>query len=213
MRVACYIDGFNLYHALDDLQKPYLKWVDLWSLAQSICRQGETLTKVAYFSAYATWRPDAYSRHREYVKALQSVNVQCHMARFSEKTASCRKCKTTWKQHEEKETDVHFSLTLLEDAIDDVFDRAVIISADSDHVPAVRRVRARLPAKQMFAATPPGRHANAREMLKVCNSGANITPGRIARNLFPQLIRASDGTSRATRPKSYDPPPGWQPPP
>ena len=57
MRVACYVDGFNLYHAIHDLQKPHLKWVNLWALAQSICRSGETLTKVAYFSAYATWIP------------------------------------------------------------------------------------------------------------------------------------------------------------
>jgi NYN domain len=161
MRVACYVDGFNLYHAIDDLQKPHLKWVNLWALAQSICRPDETLIKVAYFSAYATWKPDAYSRHRQYVAALKSANVQRHMARFSEKSARCRKCKATWKQHEEKETDVHFSLTL-EDAIDNVFDRALIVCADSDHVPAVRRVRTRLPAKQIFAATPPGRHAHAR---------------------------------------------------
>ena len=59
MRVACYIDGFNFYHSLDDLQKPHLKWVDLLALSKSLCRPGETLEKVAYFSAFATWRPDA----------------------------------------------------------------------------------------------------------------------------------------------------------
>ena len=67
------------------------------------------------------------------------------MARFSEQSAKCLKCGARWKRHEDKETDVHFSLSFLEDAIDNVFDRAIIISADSDHVPAVRRVRARLP--------------------------------------------------------------------
>jgi hypothetical protein len=89
MRVACYIDGFNLYHSIDDLGKPHLKWVDLWALAQSLCRPGETLVKVAYFSAYATWRPDAYARHRQYVAALQNSGVECHMARFSEQSARC----------------------------------------------------------------------------------------------------------------------------
>jgi NYN domain len=134
------------------------------------------------------------------------------MARFSAQTARCLKCKTTWTRHEEKETDVHFSLTFLEDAIDNVFDRAIIVSADSDHVPAVRRVRARLPAKQIFAATPPGRHGHAREMLKVCNSGANITQGRIARCLLPQTVLNTAGQTVATRPVSYDPPAAWAPP-
>lgn len=151
-RVAVYIDGFNLYHAIDDLNKPHLKWLDLNALALSLCRDGEQLVKTSYFSAYATWMADAYYRHRQYVSALKTTSVVCHMARFSEKTARCRACGSTWKAHEEKETDVHFSLTFLEDAIDDVFDRAIIISADSDHVPAVRRVRSRFPGKQVFVA-------------------------------------------------------------
>lgn len=35
-RVAFYIDGFNLYHAIDDLGVDYLKWNSLWDLAQGI---------------------------------------------------------------------------------------------------------------------------------------------------------------------------------
>jgi hypothetical protein len=102
MRVACYIDGFNLYHAIDDLQKPHLKWVDLHALALSLCRDGEELAKVAYFSAYATWLPDKYNRHRQYVAALQATNVECHMARFSEQSARCNNCGSKWKRHEQK---------------------------------------------------------------------------------------------------------------
>jgi hypothetical protein len=163
MRVACYIDGFNLYHAIHDLQKPHLKWLDLRALAQSLCRGGEDLVKVAYFSAYATWLPGPYSRHRQYVAALITLGIECHMARFNEQTARCNRCGNTWKDHEEKETDVHFSLTFLEDAMDNIFDRAIIISADGDHVPAIRCVRRRFPGKQIFAATPPGRHNRARD--------------------------------------------------
>jgi uncharacterized LabA/DUF88 family protein len=139
MRVACYVDGFNLYHSIADLQKPHLKWLDLRALAESLFRKDETLVKVAYFSAYATWMPARYARHRQYVIALKSLGVECHMARFSEQHAECKVCGAKYKRHEEKETDVHFSLTLLEDAVDNIFDRAIIISADSDHVPAVRQ--------------------------------------------------------------------------
>jgi hypothetical protein len=213
IRVGCYVDGFNLYHAVDDLQKPHLKWLDLRALAQSLCRNGEQLAKVAYFSAYPTWLPGPYARHRQYVAALRHSGVECNMARFSEQSAECKKCGAKWKRHEEKETDVHFSLTFLEDAIDDVFDRAIIISADSDHVPAVRRVRSRLPGKQVFVATPPKRHSAARELLKVCNSGTNITPGRIARCLFPEIVTDVKGNEITRRPPSYNPPPGWTPPP
>jgi hypothetical protein len=200
--VACYIDGFNLYHSIDDLKKPHLKWVNLWALAASFVRPGETLVKVAYFSAYATWLPAQYARHRVYIDELKQVGVECHMARFNERTMTCRKCNAQWKSREEKETDVHFALTFLEDAIDDLFHRAIIVSADSDYVPAVRKIRARYPAKEIFLATPPQRHAHARELLRVCNSATSVTPGRVARHLF--------GPER--RPPEYDPPRGWAPP-
>jgi uncharacterized LabA/DUF88 family protein len=212
MRVACYVDGFNLYHAIDDLKQPHLKWLDLWALATSLCRPDEELVKVAYFSAYATWLPAQFARHRQYVAALKHLGVECHIARFSASPAQCKKCKTTWIKHEEKETDVHFSLTLFEDAIDDIFDRALIISADGDHVPAVRRVRRRLPAKQMFLAVPPNRFSKARELREVCGSSSMITQGRIARYLLPHALTSDDGRLIAERPISYDPPGGWSPP-
>ena len=204
MRVACYIDGFNLYHAIDDLRKPHLKWIDVWDLAQSLCRPGETLIKTAYFSAYATWLPDKYARHRQYVAAIQHRGAECHMARFTEKNTRCNACGARWKRHEEKETDVHLSLCLLEDALDNVFDRAIIVGTDSDLVPAVRMIRRRLPGKQMFLATPPGRHANARELLNACNSGTAITPGRLANCVMPQIIRNANGIAIASRPPEYD---------
>lgn len=205
-QVACYVDGFNLYHAIEDLGKPHLKWVNIWSLAESICRPGETLVKVVYFSAYATWMPDRYARHREYVRALKHSGVECHMARFSNKDMTCKSCGTSWVRHEEKETDVHFSLRFLEDAIDDVFDRAIIVSAEGDYVPAVRRVRTRHPGKQVFLAAPPKRRRHARELLNSCNSGIEITQGRIAQNLFPERIHDGDGGVVAVRPVQYDPP-------
>lgn len=212
VRIAVYFDGFNLYHAIDELKRPHLKWVDLSALAHSMCREGEDLVKTAYFSAYATWMPDAYSRHRAYVRALESRAVDCHMARFSEKRAHCKACGSHWTTHEEKETDVHFSLTLLEDAIDGVFDRAIIVSADSDHAPAVRRVLFRHPEKRILVATPPGRRARARELIKAGRSTLEITQGRLARCLLPRLIYDKAGAIIASRPPSYDPPPGWLPP-
>lgn len=200
--VACYIDGFNLYHSIDDLREPHLKWVNLWALANSFVRPAEKLVKVAYFSAYATWLPAQYARHRAYVTELKAVGVECHMARFNERTIRCRGCRAEWTSREEKETDVHFALTFLEDAIDDVFHRAIIISADSDYVPAVRKIRARYPAKEIFLATPPERHGRARELIRACNSTSPVTRGRLARHLF-----GPEG-----RPFSYNPPQGWAPP-
>ena len=53
-RTIVYIDGFNLYHALDDLREPALKWVNLWSLSEKLLRPDDSLVAVKYFTAYAT---------------------------------------------------------------------------------------------------------------------------------------------------------------
>ena len=111
-------------------------------------RSGETLVKVAYFSAYATWLPERYARHRLFVTALETARVECHMARFNERIVSCRSCGARWTSREEKETDVHFALTFLEDASDDFFDRAIIVSADSDYVPRSEKSESAFPARK-----------------------------------------------------------------
>jgi len=205
MKVACYIDGFNLFHAIENLSCASLQWLDLKALAQSLCRDHETLIKVSYFSAFATWLPEAHARQREYVSALRASGVICHMAHFNQRKISCKACEATWIKHEEKETDVHFSLSLLEDAFDNLFDRAIIISADSDHAPAARKVRQRFPNKQLLLATPPARHNSARELLKICGSSTPITKGRLARCLLPAVMTDESGRIVATRPPAYDP--------
>ena len=82
-RAIAYIDGFNLYHAIDDLNK--LKWLDLWALNASLAREGEFLAKVYYFSAYPTWKPESEKRHRMYVRALMAQGVTCHLGHFKRK--------------------------------------------------------------------------------------------------------------------------------
>jgi uncharacterized LabA/DUF88 family protein len=199
-RVITYIDGFNLYHALDDLQRPYLKWVDLWGLSASLLRRGEALQAVKYFTAYATWRPDAYARHRHYVLALKARGVEVHLARFKRKPERCRRCGSSWTRHEEKETDVHISVQLVADAFREAFDRAVLITADSDLKPAISMAREAHPASEVLVVAPPGRFASARDL----RPRLELTAGRVGRNLLPAEVRHDGGTIR--RPVEYDPP-------
>ena len=57
LRALFYVDGFNLYHALHDLNRPRLKWLSLHALAQKLIpNRSERLVGVVYFSAYASRR-------------------------------------------------------------------------------------------------------------------------------------------------------------
>lgn len=186
-KVICFVDGFNFYHAIARLRCPRLKAVNIWSLATALLRDGERLEGVEYFSAYATWLPSAYRRHQMYVRALRRVGVSVNLAHFKEKNIRCNKCRNTWKSREEKESDVRLALAVVEGAIDDRYDRAIIVSADSDLVPAVKSVKARDARKEVLIATPPHRLGTARDLIEAADGSAvEVSQNRIAQHLFPE---------------------------
>jgi uncharacterized LabA/DUF88 family protein len=79
------------------------------------------------------------------------------------KTKKCPLCKKTSKTFEEKETDVNIAIQLLEQALRDTYDTAIILSGDSDLLPALRATKRNFPAKYFGIVIPPGRQA---ELLK-----------------------------------------------
>lgn len=91
VRVVALFDGFNFYHAVDDLGLHHLKWLDLMALAR-VFAPGPVheVVMVAYFSAYATWLPASYARHRAYVAALRAVGVTPVMGRVNIPPAASR---------------------------------------------------------------------------------------------------------------------------
>ena len=201
-RVIAYVDGFNLYHAIADLKRPHLKWLNLHALAASICRPDEDLIGVHYFTAYATWIPGSVGRHREYIAALRHAGVRCVVGHFKEKHRQCKSCGATWIGHEEKETDVAIAVKLVADAFTDAYDRALIISADSDLGPAIKTVQHHFPSKLIDVIAPPDRLSHARDL----NPLMQITKGRIAKCLLPATATRPDGSVIFTRPANYDPP-------
>ena len=76
IRVAAFIDGFNLYHAVDDLGKQHHKWLDLRKVILCFLDPSRhALQGVYYFSAHATWLPDAHKRHEAYVTILLHLRL------------------------------------------------------------------------------------------------------------------------------------------
>ncbi len=199
--VIVYIDGFNLYHAIDDLKKPHLKWLDVTALGKSLLRPGETLKAVKYFSAYATWMPKRFARHRAYVDAIKERGAIVHMAQFKEKPRKCRSCGAQWIGHEEKETDVQIAVHMVADALKGEADRLIAITADTDLGPAIRMIAANAPKKEVFIATPPKRLGFCRSL----KPKLEITAGRLGKCLLPETVNTAHGNA-IRRPASYTPP-------
>lgn len=209
MRVIAFIDGFNLYHAIQDLHQPHLKWLDLRRLCKEFAPDPQyQLRHVYYFSAFATWKKGPYKRHREYLKALRSSGVTPVMARFKEKDRSCFKCNHSWKDHEEKETDVAIAVYLVTGAFRNLYDRALLLSNDSDLVPAIRMVRQEFPGKQIQILTPVGR-SHSLDLVGAVGGFRRCTRVKaihLQRSLFPAQIVNATAHVVATRPAEYDPP-------
>ena len=98
-------------------------------------------------------------------------------------------------------TDVNIAVELLGDAQDNVFDTAIIVSADSDLAGPVQGVRKRYPNKRVIVAFPPER---ASEKLRQVATGYFT----IGRNVFrdsqlPNQVTKSDGYV-LTRPPSWN---------
>ncbi len=62
--VTVYVDGFNLYHAIENLKKNHLKWLNLAGLARSFIRQEEHIWKVYVFTALTFSDEEKKQRHR-----------------------------------------------------------------------------------------------------------------------------------------------------
>lgn len=202
-RVKCFVDGFNLYHAIADLKLNHLKWLNLHKLAQAFIRPTqEVLDAVFYFSAYPTWLESSYRRHQIYVKALEAMGVTAVIGHFKEKQKKCLKCGTTWCAHEEKQSDVNFALHLLHQAHLDGFDKAFLITADSDLCPAIDLVLDTFPEKELVILTPPNRYQIAREIRSKVTTN-KIKQKHLTVSLLPERICDEAGEVICTRPIEY----------
>ncbi len=180
-RVAVYIDGLNLWHALLSVDKS-LKYVDIYSLIASLVKPSQELKFIKYFSAVQKHHSKNAREYKHYVERLESNELEVIIAHFKKKTKECPHCHAQWITQEEKETDVNLSLALFEDAMDDVYDVAIIISGDSDLVPPVKRVRSRFDMKTLIIATPPKRFAYSRDLRAVAHASFEITTGRVRKH-------------------------------
>lgn len=205
IRSSFFIDGFNLYHALLRLRRPHLKWLDLRALMIRQTSKSEAISSIYYFSAYANWLPGPKRRHQQYVSALQASDVTVILGSFKDKDRFCSHCKSTTVGHEEKETDVNIALCMLNEAYKDSYDRAYLVSRDSDLKPAIAMIRAEFPQKEIIVVAPP--HAgHSTDLLRVANGKRKISSDQVEQCLFPEFVTDAGGNIAATRPVEYDPP-------
>lgn len=185
-RVAVFVDGFNLYHGMHDAFGRKYLWLDLRGLAHSLLKPDQRLASVTYFTAYVRGHPEGAARQAHYVAALRASGVRVVEGRFQEKPRRCLGCGATWMSYEEKESDVNLCVHLMEAAVKDEFDVALVVSGDSDMVPAIRAVRRMNPALRLVAVFPPRRFSE--ELRRAVHASLHVGADKIRQAQLPSAF-------------------------
>ncbi len=207
-RIVFLVDGFNLYHALDhrpSSPKPKrfhkYKWLSLTKLAQAYITSRDTIAGVYYFTTLATWDMAKVAKHKLFIRANEVEGVQVVYGEFKRKQKRCNLCHKLFWAVEEKQTDVNIALKLFQLAVQDVYDKAIIISGDTDLLPAVKSVQATFPTETIGVVIPIGRASE--DFKKHADFHFKMKERQLQASRFPDTIVLRDGST-------LECPPAWK---
>lgn len=200
-RAAVYIDGFNLYHPIKDSGLNHLKWACLWKLGEMLCApDGYRLVKVVFCTAVPRHLPDSMARHQTFNAAQIARGVLVLKGHHVPEGSG----------YSEKQSDINVALSVIMDGIDDVYDAAYLLSADSDQVATAKFFRQRFQGtKRLYAAIPFGKtFPNDYSSLGVLRRDVSIQ--MLEHCVMPSQVQGKSGL--INRPADYAPPATWMHP-
>jgi uncharacterized LabA/DUF88 family protein len=159
-KVIVYVDGFNFYYGLKSRGWRKYYWLDMVKFAKKLLRPHQELVEVSYFSAKPN-NPDKSIRQNAFFQANKlNPLFTLHLGKYLTKDIKCNYCKNIIHSFEEKETDVRIATTMLADVYQKRCDLSVLISADSDLVPPIERIKEINPAHKIIVCFPPNRNSS-----------------------------------------------------
>jgi uncharacterized LabA/DUF88 family protein len=211
-RFMFFIDGFNLFHSLDNTDlyanKTFFrkyKWLNLKALCHSLLKKDQQINRIKYYTTIATWKSqESQAKHRNYIKALESTGlIDVSYGLFRNKTKKCYhyneiycslcNCKGNIPNIQEKRIDVQIAVDIIENATLNKYDTAIILSGDSDYIPAIKYIKRYCPKKQIGVAIPPGR--KAQELKENADFSMNIKEHHLKTCQFNNTVQLQDGTA------------------
>lgn len=127
--------------------------------------------------------------------------VDIILGQFKRKQIECRvpACPTVgpriFSTYEEKRTDVNIALWMLHDAQRDVCDRLVLVSGDSDLVPAIDMVKGHFPHKEIVVYIPAKSRVRgaAIELRSAADRDRTLPLDLLPKSQFPAQIKLDSG--------------------
>ena len=211
-KVNFYIDGFNIYHAINNMSDNKLKWLDYSLLCGELLKYNEKINKIYYFSALYK-NKEKKNRHNIFIKALKSKNIKVVLGNFKKRTKKWRIDKKYLGKYninknlylsitnfEEKESDVNLAIYLVRDAINNDMDKAIVFSGDSDFIPAVKMAKSENTSLKIGVVMPKNTKAN--KLTEVYDFYEKLSKFNLYNCTFPNEILLNNG-SKITCPKEW----------
>ncbi len=171
MKLAIFIDGNNFYHGLKSVygDNRSLSEFDFTKLIKFLLEENE-IVGIYYYNAELdkTRNYEKYEKQKEFFSKLRQIN--------NFKLVLCKLLKRRFKKTKEyyyvlKEDDIHMAIDMLEGAVDNKFDIALVVSGDGDFVPAVKAVqRRRKIVKNIYF-----KKSSSRNLKNHCNNSIELT--------------------------------------
>jgi uncharacterized LabA/DUF88 family protein len=197
IRTIVYVDGFNLYYG--QLKGKSGKWLDLVQLVQNYLQPSNQIVSLKYLTALVQPRPSQPNQHvrqQTYIRAIETNPlVEVIYGKYLSHQVYMPRCDGNGKEcvikTEEKMTDVNIAVHILNDAFQNSFDLAVLISNDSDLSEPLRMVRSM--GKMVGILNP---HKNpSRQLSKYATFQKTIRHSAILASQMPNPITDSNGNS------------------
>ncbi|NUB44898.1 NYN domain-containing protein [Fertoebacter nigrum] len=202
------MDGFNLYHALDDLRQPYLKWLSLRRLAEKFSRgHAHEISELVFCTAFFPGDFDKRKRHEAYNAAQAAQGARIVLGHTTKEPMTCRACTSRWDQPREKETDINVALSAYADVARSSVDVIFLVTADTDQAATLRFVRDNFPRIKRVVVTPPGRE-KSKHLRDLSDANIGLSLGDIDEAILPAMFENPAG-KLIVRPAPYAPPSGW----
>lgn len=195
MRIRVYIDGFNLYYGV--VKRNASHWLDLAEFSRRLGKV-PAVDKIIFCTAMVSATPNdpgkairQYAYHQAIKAACPNVEILLGQFKKNKKLqplAVCKQspsCAIRVSVRTEKGSDVNLAARLIHDAHTDKFDRAIVVSGDSDLVEPIRLVVQEV-GLPVWVRNP--RHVRSSELSKVATSYDWIRPKLLGKSLLPDPV-------------------------
>lgn len=150
-RVIFYIDGYNLYCGMvEQLWRKYL-WLDIVGFCQSLLKPYQELTEVKYHTSIIKNLERKERQNAFLVANKLNPKFKYYLGKFKP---------TEKDKYQEKKTDVNIAVNMIRDVLKRNCETVVLISGDSDLIPAIQFLYELDPKIKIIAYFPPRRFSS-----------------------------------------------------